>query len=319
MKKAILITIVLFLAGCQALNLPFTSQLQQNEIPQIDVYKGKEGISIKFVPGAPPDKMVATSDINSYEVGVVIENRGAADAEGVVALILEKNFMEAAQKFLAIEGGVEGREKFTSGGIKDLKFDVNTKALSKENYETNPKPNVQAAACYKYQTKASAPICIDTSKYRGTAEKGACTESTLYFTEGQGAPVAVTKIESVILIKNSQAFPYLKIFMENAGRGEVLNRTQTTDACSDKPAVHSIIHLDSASIGGKQLSCEPKNAEETLLKLREEKENNYFTCEAAAGTQGFDAGAQSFITDLSITLSYGYETTITKQVELVVV
>ncbi len=312
MKKFALIILALFLSGCYLVPPPSTT-------PEFNIYKGKQGIAIKFVPGAPPDRMVASGEPYSYDVKVIVENRGAADAKGIVALILEKNFMEAVDKYKELEDVVEGKEKFLSGGIKDMSFVINTKELNKEDYETNPQANIQAAACYEYKTKLSAPICIDTSAYRGVADEGACKESVLYFNEGQVAPVAVTKIEPVLVVRGNEIFPYIKIFVGNVGSGEILRKEHIDEACSDKPAEHNIIYISKeeqiiAEVGGKQLSCSPEE-----LRVIEGSDDNYFMCTLAEGTAGFDAKSPSFVTDLSLELNYGYETTTSKKTEIVVV
>ncbi|MFB6198458.1 MAG: hypothetical protein ABEI52_09365, partial [Halobacteriaceae archaeon] len=71
--------------------------------------------------------------------------------------------------------------------------------------------------CYLYTTHAAPVVCIDPAPNSQTTKS--CTPSTYDGSDGQGAPVAVTKVEP----ESSRRRAIWHIDIKNIGNGEVWN------------------------------------------------------------------------------------------------
>lgn len=71
--------------------------------------------------------------------------------------------------------------------------------------------------CYVYTTYADPQICVD--PYPDSTDNKVCTPKTITYPKGQGAPIAVTKIEQ----ENTPREILFTIHIENKGRGQVFS------------------------------------------------------------------------------------------------
>ena len=86
MKKAILILIVVLIAGC-------SGTAQQNTTP--DIFVGFDGIHLEFAKNGPPPKVFEKS---SFPVLMRIRNIGAygiGEDEGALSISLEKDYVQS--------------------------------------------------------------------------------------------------------------------------------------------------------------------------------------------------------------------------------
>ncbi len=69
-------------------------------------------------------------------------------------------------------------------------------------------------------------LCVDTDVYGLRPGEKACNSKDLAFNEGQGGPVAVTNIETKMLLDSDEdkVKPQLIIHIENKGNGEVISK-----------------------------------------------------------------------------------------------
>src|SRR3989338_2258133 len=85
-KKIMILIVVLFILGCTGQNK------DSGPITDVDIYKGTEGLVMKFLENAPPDEIFEES---LFGAGIELENRGAFNIEnGYLSLGLEKDYME---------------------------------------------------------------------------------------------------------------------------------------------------------------------------------------------------------------------------------
>jgi hypothetical protein len=83
--------------------------------------------------------------------------------------------------------------------------------------------------CYNYYTELPQDLCIDPSPNSEFEKVCEVKDITL---SDQGAPIAITKIETRILPKNDDVEIQFLIYIKNKGTGEVLSRDKLKEACS---------------------------------------------------------------------------------------
>ncbi|MBI2142058.1 hypothetical protein HYU15_01035, partial [Candidatus Woesearchaeota archaeon] len=140
---------------------------------------------------------------------------------------------------------------------------------------------------------------------------------------GQGAPVAVTKIEPKIFPEGSGekiAFvkPQFVISVKNSGNGEVLNPSADMgSACSSELAadkssesfkrIWNVVDVK-ATLSGKELDCSP-------VPLRLRGKEDFVRCSVKDGDK-INADMPGYVAALTVDLSYGYTSTIAKEVTI---
>lgn len=292
MKRLILffLLIAIFVAGCQQFGskgtLPDYSQ----------AYTGTEGLSMKFMENAPP----ATIPSQSYvPIGLYLENRGAVGiADGVIVLRYPEDLLTLEKNSIRIN--IEGKETYLAGGKQASILDGMTKNPEKIG-TTKPKGRIAATSCYDYATKLSTGICINPDSYgikKIAGKKPACESKALAFS-GQGAPVAITKVEPLTIARGDKIDMQIKAYIANKNTGTIYQKG--TPFCTAEKRSEKAVFVR-ASLLGKDTACAPGN-----FALSERAEENYVTCiftELPA--------QEAFVTQLSIVAEYGYSQTISK-------
>lgn len=330
-KYLILVLIILLISGCKGggKKYPVTS---------VDIYKGTDGITAKFFN--VPDEVFEGSEEreSSFRVNVELENKGAYPEKkegfvGYLALGIEEDYME-----VKTDGWIEKKPitkildnkkanfqlkgKTIENPLGDkgiVSVDVNAKKI-RENQSERHDTDVLMTVCYKYQTKAVPTVCIDTTQYAFKEKEKSCVVKDIIL-NSQGAPIAVTKIETEMLPeKAKEVKPMFLIYIENKGNGEVVNIKKEkqgligdTDyvlrkACSAEPLEHDEFNsvYVKARLGEDELECSPNNG---LIRLKNKE--GIVRCILEKGISQ-DKG--TYTTPLQIIIDYGYTFTISKQV-----
>ncbi len=289
MKRLIFLLVLLALMGCQ--------QQNTGNLPDFSsAFTGTEGLSMKFMENAPP----ATVPSQSYvPIGLMLENKGAADInDGVIVIRYPEDIMVVEKD--RIEVNIEGKETTIVGGKQITILDGLTKRPGMIGTE-KPKARIAATSCYDYQTKLSTGICINPDSFgvkKASGRKPACEQKDASFS-GQGAPVAITKIDATTISRGEQVDVQVKAYIANKNRGVIYRKG--TNYCSSSGAGEKTVFVR-ASLLGKDASCLPGE-----FALSERSEENYVTC-IFSGLPASDA----FVTQLSIVAEYGYSETISK-------
>ena len=157
-------------------------------------------------------------------------------------------------------------------------------------------------------------MCIDTDIIGEVRGKKVCDIKDLTFSEGQGAPVAVTKIETRMLpdVDVNKVKPHFIIFIENKGNGEVVNSKKLGAACSSSGLEYTDFNTltISASLPQGDLKCsENVDPGPAAVRLREKEDMVRCTLE-----DGIDIGRDAYTAPLKIELNYGYTFTISKDI-----
>jgi len=168
-------------------------------------YRGTEGLSIVFMKNAPA---ASVYEDRPFPVRVEVHNKGATN--------VDYNDMRLTFSYdpLYIGGGktpydprdydfdntgIEGRSIYYREGQKTtfiMPSDAAFFAKKILGQRESPDTDLTASVCYSYTTSLGADVCIDTNIYQENERAQSCKQEDLTFSGGQGAPIAVTKVET---------------------------------------------------------------------------------------------------------------------------
>ncbi len=286
MKLAVLF--LLLLASCQLGGL--TKTTVPKEVP---VFTGTAGLEPVFNSASMNNILMC----QQADVYVDMKNSGASDiVDGTYMFIAEDQYLlplsERSQKF-----SLAGKSQFNPKGEFDqIHFRVkNTGILPQfESYQSD----LIFRACYKYNTFASAQVCIDPDIANLNPRK-TCRAFPVVLSGGQGAPVAVTRVESLMVPEGDSVHPVFAVYVQQVGMGSVVKTAGADFACTGGGgpllANYAVPH---ASIQNMDLKCEPNE-----VRVEPGKESR-FICER--GDMLFGPSEGTFNTILSIQLDYGF-------------
>lgn len=328
-KKLILIFIVvsLFLTGCGV------RPTDDRPITDVDVRKGTEGLNMKFVRNAPPDRVF---EDGVFPMAVELKNKGASDIGddkktqdikeqgGIVVFGFEKTYVDVSRWDEKCTGEVckveiEGKSVFNPAGDDEF-ITINAQAKKIGEQSETHRSTILATACYPYKTVFGSSVCIDTDIYGIVKRQKACSIQDLVF-DGQGAPVAVTKIETRMLPQdNDKVKPHFIIYIENKGNGEVVNPEKDKEdpsiyiyekACTSKSLDYKDFNTlkISAWLSGEELDCSVDK--DGMIRLREKED--MIRCESK-DEDDIPKNRDAYTSPLKIELDYGYTFTISKNI-----
>jgi len=325
-KESILIFLCilsLILIGCTG-----GGNTRNNPITQTDLRVGFEGIVLQFTKNAPPDRIFQET---KFPIGIVIKNKGASDVtsvkkegsdetplgEGFFVLGFEKAYVDIdkdEKRENPRNFKIKGKSIFNINGDEEfIELKGKTKKVGSQS-ETHPS-TIQATACYPYQTILGTSACIDTDVYGENLRKKSCNVKDLIFQSGQGAPVTITKIETIIPphADINTIEPHFVIHIENKGNGEVVSKEKIKDVCSNTALNYKDFNKLNirASLSNIELNCDVKGgkAGETEVWLREKKDIVRCTLK-----EGIQIKQDAYMAPLKIELDYGYTYTLSKNI-----
>ena len=308
--RKIILTVIIFLLffsfGCT----PETGE------PSVDYRKGTQGIVMSFMTDMPPAKMYDNMPI---DLVVEIRNKGAYPQPNPItgwAFIptpkkigtlylsgFDDTIIMGMPKKMDIPP-LEGKSPYNQqGGYDVVSFRgniINFDIRDTDNYLAN----FLVTSCYNYETLASETVCIDPEPYSTKQKTRVCTVPPSYSSSGgQGAPVAVTKVEETVLSNKIQ----FKIYIKNLGDGEVIDKNRLNIDC---PYSLDYTNLDKVYVSGKvsgySLSCRPNNP----IMLTNGEGSVICTIPKPAMSKS------AYTTPLQIKLEYGYTSSIQRSVEI---
>lgn len=253
--KLIIIFLVILLCGCVN---------NDDKLTEEDLKKGTDGVDIGFTSDAPPDSVIEDS---SFKIGAMLHNRGFYTAPDVhLVLSTEEGYIQLEDNKKTVE--IEGKTLSTPGGGQEKAyFEAVSKQIGaqKDRHPTD----IVLTACYNYKTIFDNQLCINPHQYE-KGEEDVCTDTSRSF-NSQGAPLAVTKVETRMQSKDNEVQPVIIIHVENKGDGTLLKHGIANEACSDKGLKRedfNKVKLDEFHLGNKNFTGENdeiKCTEETNL------------------------------------------------------
>jgi len=266
----------------------------------VDWHIGVKGLEMNFMEGTP---RVVYHDGGPYSGILELWNKGTTKIEsgrvyysgfdrgiitGIEDLDTIPTDLDGDPTPTIIEGvtqyNPEGGYATLSNNNINVEYDFPTGVLNTK---------IRATAIYPYATEFSTDFCVDSKPY--TTKDKVCTMADKTFSGGQGAPVAVTKVEPQVVGDGIR----FKITFRNAGNGDVLDSSKAGTDASTKPSDLKVSDYDYVSVtepklGGTDGSCQPT----PRVKL--------------VNGQGFTfctftvTGDEAYTTRLNLKLGYGY-------------
>jgi hypothetical protein len=304
--RKLLVFVLLLLVSCQYAQV-------SRKVPQLPAIRtGTQGLELSFNPGSQTDIIMC----KEVEVFLDITNKGAFDVEnGKLSWIVEDQFLKPLfekQQSFPPEGKLEGKNDFNpQGGVYRTSFKARSLTLPSQ-LEMYSSPLI-LQACYPYRTLASVPVCVDPD-VRGVNKQKPCTPKTISLSGGQGAPVAVTRVETLMLPEGNKVRPMFKIFVQNLGSGVVVKEDDIDDACSVSRGLVSEDLQKFASFVAPKVDLQERvlNCEPVPVRIELGKESD-FVCES---DHLYEVGEGTFSTILNVELDYGYINTVVAPVTI---
>jgi len=258
---------------------------------------------MEFLTNAPPSE---TYEEIPFNIGILLKNAGAYDVKGgIISFTVEEDYIELPNKG-DIRFNLNGKSvALPIGDQKTEMIRTKTKKISGQSEMHTSK--ILVSICYPYQTKKNVDVCIDTDMYGIKNMKKVCNVKDIALTT-QGAPIAITKIESEMLSSDDETIvkPSFKIYIKNVGGGIVFAKENINNVCSSAPLKYEEMNAVKIKVmmSGEELQCR-----EEILKLKENKDNVRCTLENGISTE-----KAIYTTPLTIELSYGYSTSMSKDI-----
>lgn len=294
---AVLILLI-FVSGCSLVQ----KKTKDFEPEKIEYRTGTTALKMSFLENFPKDEI---KNGTKFQAMVEVENQGAYDINNI-----ELSLTGIRQQYTKVIGDSKKTVEKLPG--KSINFPEGSKEIVSfqlENFKRLPKDKhtelIRINACYPYQTVASAQICINpTMEVAGLSQaQSVCkADQSISLSGGQGAPIAVTRIEQTTTPTDFDKGIYeleLKIHISNLGKGEVFEESGCNGVKNVKIAdinFHTF-RLGSGIVCNNQIELESKD--------------NILTCTAEINSQ---MGA--FPTPFTIELSYWYEDKVEKTIEV---
>jgi len=311
MRKIILVILILFLF----LSFGCTTKIGETDV---DYRTGTQGIVMNFMTDIPPAKMY---DDMPIDLVVEIKNKGAypqptsitgwaiittSGTNGIGTFYLsgfDDTLIMGMPKQMSIPN-LEGKNPYNlEGGYDVVSFRGNIINFDSRNIDSY-NANFLVTSCYNYETITSQTICVDPEPYSAKEKTKVCTIPPSYsLSGGQGAPVAVTKIEEAVLSNKIQ----FKVYIKNLGDGKIVDKNRLNIDC---PYSLDYTNLNkvyvSGRVSGYSLSCKPNNP----INLINGEGSVVCTVPKPAMSKS------AYTTPLQVKLEYGYSSSIQRSVEI---
>jgi len=320
MKKIIclMLCILIILVGCKKNEDPGAFSVE-------DIFVGKKGVELEFLKDTPPKSVYHEQ---SFPLVVDVRNVGAIDiSNGIIAIAVEDDYITITQDLWNIpeEGQIsvmtdktasfrlEGKDQsYPEGDIASFSIRAESKTLDDQSASHNV--DIIIIACYDYQTKLSADICIDYDIYNEKGLPKSCEVKDQTFSSGQGAPIGVISVKAEMLPQDDGGIrPSFIIKVKNLDKGFPYLVGESDYVCSsegDQASSKFNLVKISAELSSVPLVCSPS----TELKLKDKED--YVRCQTPDVWYQLDPTSSAYTSPLIVWLDYGYANTISKKVEI---
>lgn len=275
---------------------------------------GSQGLVMRFLPNQPPSQVY---DDQSLDVQIEVANRGAYSVGETFDQIYLSGFDHNIIRGISIQGEdlqpIEGKSLYnTQGDLNYITFQGDPLPLRQAGIDKYPF-TLMATLCYKYETLASANVCIDPNPFGPQQQQKVCIPGSVG-TGTQGAPIAVTNVE----VQASKQKTRFKITIQNVGGGTVYKEGTTFKAkCSpyDQAGLQfrdiDYVAVEDVSVSGESIKARCRPFADDQRHIRLTNGQAVINCEYSS-----PPGSTAFRTPLVIHLSYGYRQTMMQAMEV---
>ena len=271
----LLVALLLLLTACGGDGDKKGGQLA-SETPFIG---GNTGLTIKFVPGAPPDEVTDNRNF-PFGVSLQIENNGETEVQagpenGYIRLLginpvdfgvpldhpAPAQFLKAP---ILVDGNLAGARKNFDGSVipggqtvVNFPFDPGRQInqfVYVPNIRGNTAVTVRADACYNYATMSTTKLCVKQDLLAPTERASVCEITAPKEPQNSGGPVQITKVTEAPIGENKIQVTFT---VEHRGEATGTFYTHNTD-CDDRitnPDKY-VVYVDVLSdINGETADC----------------------------------------------------------------
>lgn len=309
MKKAIIILgailiCVLFLVGCAG------GSSRQRDTGDYRV--GTQGLEISFKSNSPPSRVYAED--GTFPVALEVRNLGVFPGEGDGSLTadiyfrgFDTNIIQNLDQESVSFDEEDAKTRYNpEGGFEILQVDASIDPGYFQNTKIDSyDADLVAIACYPYRTYAAVDVCIDPNPNKKNVLLDVCTPG-VYSSGSQGAPIAVTSVESIPQ-KGKARFT---IRLSNVGGGDVLRESalgMCVDTDIDREELDKVTLVNAQLSNGIPLDCSGNDE----IRLVDGQEATV-VCKA----EGLDESMPAFKTILLFELAYAYKKTAYRTVSI---
>lgn len=292
---------------------------------------GANGIIINFLPNNPPEIVYADKTKKSFDVILELNNKGIypqpeerlGGPNGRVFLSgYDPNIIKLEAKDSTDDlskRALEGKSLINLNGGSDISIFTGTVDYDKLNVEKYDL-TLLATACYEYESIAEQSVCIDPNPYSTIDEKKVCEVKDISLS-GQGAPVAVVKIDEEALQQKTQ----FRITIKNVGNGDVI-KLESKEKCNPSGTERlgredvDKVFVKEVKISNVQLECRPfaeASVAGTSGYIRLINGEGSIICELSKDVYpNYKTSKFVFTTPLTIHLSYFYRNTAERKLQI---
>ena len=231
--------------------------MAQQRQKEVDVHIGFNGLNMEFLKGTPPKN---TFEGEKFPVLIKAENKGAyginSPEKSYLSIGVEKDYTKDVQLLAGgnvgllqlglakiAEFSIEGRSQINlRGGEEVISYSIEAGRIDPQS--ERHQSAVIATLCYPYKTTLETTACIDTDANNLRPGKKACSSQDMIFGNGQGAPLAVTKIEARMLpTQQDKIKPQFLIFVEDKSNGLVIKKESVKEFCTISGTSHENFNI----------------------------------------------------------------------------
>lgn len=287
-KLPLFLVLIILIAGC---NLIVKKGEQQADI------LGTEGL-VLTLPTLPTELYIG----QGLEIPVTIENAGTYSVKNAMLSISGYNTEYVAFRETKFEGiNLEGKTNFLPGEKTMKIFTLSSIILPTEKEK---KEVFEVIACYQYETDAIPVVCINPQSQLGAqVVKGSCDFVDAKISPSQGAPIAVTKVETYYYTDKEEA--EFRIYVKDvSGKGILLAKEAYAKRClSNQPLTkedQNKINIE-AYLGTENMKCYSVTTNEPAESFIMIDNAPSIRCRAK-----INYNEPAYTSPLSIYLTYGY-------------
>lgn len=239
-----------------------------------DFKTGYKGLVVTSIKNAPPKEIYAGSNI---KVGIRLENLGAYEAtNGKIQLSgFDKTYLSFFKTEETLET-MEGKSAINPIGSITFKEFEGKVYLPEGIKEHSEKFNIVTS--YDYTVELNYDACINPHIYELSSEKNACKIKDTASFSGQGAPIAIEKVDEIVFPGNKPKVEF-RLHFKNKDKGKVTN-----------------LMIEEGKLGNQMILCSP-------MGLDLEKGEKIVVCQAPLQNQNV------YTTTLFVKATFSYETT----------
>lgn len=298
------------------------------DTPELDFRDGTEGLVLSL-EGPDEIKLVGSMQDATEEYSFTVENKGTytvEDDQVYLKIRVADEFLKdltsststvSLQKLSSFNGGgkitqLYGKTRYYKEGDSVQHF---TSFKTSVPLGTSITSTIDADLCYLYRTTLSKTICITTKK---RYDNKGCSEKVYSFSNGQGAPVAITQAEVRESTAADSTVNEIRIMLtiENVGGDLVGLGTKDgasvlSDLCTSQSYLNQL-EITSAKLGNRDLTC---NLGNSIISLEEDEKVVECKLTTIPSTDNTLEGYMQ--TPLNINLTYAYHANSQKEVDIV--